>query len=191
MKERKNAVTMHGNPLTLEGKDLEAGDKAPDFKVLDGDLKEVTLADFPQKVLILSAVPSLDTPVCNKETRRFDAELLNLGPDVGIVTVSMDLPFAQNRWRKESGVRKIQTVSDHRDASFGMAYGDLIKELRLLARTVYVLDSDRRIRHIERVTEQTTEPDYNKVLSAVNELLAEEEPAESVVERVRRPMGKA
>ncbi|MGD9259271.1 MAG: thiol peroxidase, partial [Desulfobacterales bacterium] len=130
MEERNGAVTMHGNPLTLLGKDLNVGESAPDLELLDNDLNPVKLSSYRGKICVVSAVPSLDTPVCDMETRRFNQEAANLGSDVAIVTVSMDLPFAQKRWCGAAGVDKVVTLSDHRTAAFGEAYGVLIKELR-------------------------------------------------------------
>jgi thiol peroxidase len=167
MEERAGKITMKGNPLTLVGKELKLGDTAPDFEVLDNDLAPVKLGSFKGKVCIVSSVPSLDTPVCDMETRRFNEEAGKLGPDIRVLTISMDLPFAQKRWCGAAGVDKVTTLSDHRDASFGIAYGVLIKELRLLARAVFVIDGGGVIRHIELVNELTEEPDYDAVLNAV------------------------
>ena len=161
---------MKGNPITLVGADPKVGDKAPDFAAIDNDLAPVGLDSFRGKVCIISAVPSLDTPVCDMETRRFNDEASRLGDDVVILTISMDLPFAQKRWCGAAGVDRVQTLSDHRDASFGMAYGVLIKELRLLARAVFVVDQQGVIRHIELVKEIVDEPNYESILAAVAEL---------------------
>jgi len=166
MEERSGIITMKGNPLTLVGKALKVGDAAPDFEVLDNDLAPVNFDSFRGKVCVVSSVPSLDTPVCDMETRRFNEEAGNLGPDIRVLTISMDLPFAQKRWCGAAGVDKVVTLSDHRGASFGMAYGVLIKELRLLARAVFVIDVTGIIRHIEIVKELTEEPDYEAVLKA-------------------------
>jgi thiol peroxidase len=171
MEERAGVITMKGNPLTLAGKELKVGDPAPDFEVLDNDLTPVRLSSFKGKVCVVSAVPSLDTPVCDMETRRFNEEAGTLGSDVLILTISMDLPFAQKRWCGAAGVDKVITLSDHRDASFGTTYGVLIKELRLLGRAVFVLDREGTIRYIQVVKEVTNEPDYDAVLEAVNKLL--------------------
>ncbi len=171
MKERTGFFTMKGNPLTLLGNDVKVGDNAPDFQVLDNDMGPVTRADFKGKVLILSAVTSLDTSVCDTETRRFNDEATKLGEDVVIVTVSMDLPFAQKRWCGAAGIDRVKTVSDHRDASFGEAYGVLVKELRLLARAVFVVDREGVIQYVQRLKEGTDEPDYDAVLGAVGALV--------------------
>ena len=171
MEERHGAVTMKGNPLTLVGKGVKVGEAAPDFTALDNGLAPVKLSAFRGKVCILSSVPSLDTPVCDLETKKFNEEAGKLGPNVQILTISMDLPFAQKRWCGANGVTKIQTLSDHRDASFGTAYGVLIKELRLLARAVFVIDRKGVVQHSQMVGELTKEPDYDAVLSALKKLL--------------------
>jgi thiol peroxidase len=170
MEERKGMVTMKGNPLTLVGKALKVGDRAPDFGVLDNNLSPVSLSSYRGKACIISAVPSLDTPVCDLETRRFNQEAANLSPDVVILTVSMDLPFAQKRWCGAASVDRVITLSDHKDASFGAAYGVLIKELRLLARAVFVVDRKGVIQHIEIVKELTQEPNYEAALQAAKQL---------------------
>ncbi len=166
--ERPGATTMRGNPLTLIGPELKAGDKAPEFTLLNNDLKPVTLAETAGKVRILSTVPSLDTPVCDTETRRFNQEAAKL-LNVAILTVSMDLPFAQKRWCGAAGVDKVQTLSDHRDASFAQAYGTLIKELRLTSRAVFVVDKSGTLRHVEYVKEVASEPNYEAALAAASE----------------------
>lgn len=171
MLERPGAVTFQGNPLTLLGKEVKVGDKAPEFQTLDNSLSPVTLAKYQGKVLIISSVPSLDTPVCDLETRRFNEEAANLGRDVVVLTVSMDLPFAQARWCGAAGVTNVTTLSDHRDAAFGSAYGVLIKELRLLARAVFVVDRKGDIRYAELVKEITHEPDYDGALKAAKSCL--------------------
>jgi thioredoxin-dependent peroxiredoxin len=171
MQERDGLVTMKGNPITLVGSELEVGDKAPDFVAIDNDLNPVNFDSFRGKVCIISSVPSLDTPVCDMETRRFNDEAGRLGDEVEILTISMDLPFAQKRWCGAAGVDRVQTLSDHRDAAFGQAYGVLIKDLRLLARAVFVVDKEGSIRHIELVKEIASEPDYDSVLTAVKELV--------------------
>ena len=171
MKERKGLVTMKGNPLVLLGDEVKAGDKAPAFQLVANDLSVVDSSAYKGKVLILSAVPSLDTPVCDLQTRTFNKRASDLGNDVQVLTISMDLPFAQKRWCGAAGIDKLITLSDHREAAFGTAYGALIKELRLLARAVYVLDRQGIIRYIQVVKELTQEPDYGEVLQAVKKLL--------------------
>jgi thiol peroxidase len=172
MKERTGLVTIKGNPLTLVGNEIKVGDKAPDFTLLDNDLNPVKLSSFLGKVVVLSSVPSLDTPVCDMETRKFNQEAAKLGSDVVILTISMDLPFAQKRWCGAAGVDRVKTLSDHRDAAFGTTYGTLLKELRLLARNIYVIDKKGTIQYQQLVKEVTNEPDYNAVLRAVKELAA-------------------
>ena len=171
MQERDGLVTMKGNPITLMGTELQVGDKAPDFVAVDNDLNPVSFDSFRGKVCIVSSVPSLDTPVCDMETRRFNDEAGRLGDDVEILTISMDLPFAQKRWCGAAGVDRVQTFSDHRDAAFGQAYGVLIKGLRLLARAVFVVDKEGTIRYMELVKEIASEPDYDAVMTALKELV--------------------
>jgi thiol peroxidase len=171
MQERQEAVTMAGKELTLVGKPLHVGDKAPDFVVLDNSLNSVTFGAFRGKVCIISSVPSLDTPVCDMETRRFNDEASRLAEEVVVLTISMDLPFAQKRWCGAAGITRVQTLSDHLNASFGTAYGVLIKELRLLARAVFVVDRQGTVRYVELVREIANEPDYEAVLRAVRELV--------------------
>jgi len=172
MQERKGAVTLRGNPLTLVGDEIREGAPAPDVTLLDNDLKPVKLSDFRGKVLIVSSVPSLDTPVCDMETRRFNTEAAGLGGDVQVLTVSMDLPFAQKRWCGAAGVDKVKTLSDHREAAFGRAFGVLIQELRLLARSIFVVDREGIVRYVQHVKEVSQEPDYGAVIAAVKKLLA-------------------
>jgi len=171
MNERTGLVTMRGNPITLLGQELEVGDPAPDFAVIGTDLKQVNFSSFGGKVCVIYSVPSLDTPVCDTTTRRFNEEASRLGPQVTILTVSMDLPFAQARWCGAAGVEAVKTLSDHREASFGNAYGVLIKEMRLLARAVFVVDRDGLVRHIEIVKEIAEEPDFDAALDAVKKLV--------------------
>ena len=170
MEERTGKTTMKGNPLTLLGPELKVEDPAPDFEVLDNDLQPAKLSSFSGKICVISSVPSLDTPICDMETRRFNEEAGKLGDDVIILTISMDLPFAQKRWCGAAGVDRVTTLSDHRDASFGKAYGVLIKELRLLARAVFVVDKKGILKYIQLVKEVTEEPDYDAVLDAVKKL---------------------
>jgi len=171
MEERSAAVTMHGNPLTLVGRALNVGDPAPDLELLDNDLNPVKLSSFQGKVCVISAVPSLDTPVCDMETRRFNETAGKLGDNVVILTVSMDLPFAQKRWCGAAGVESVITLSDHRDAAFGTAFGVLIKELRLLGRSIFVLDRKGTVQYIQHVKELSEEPDYDAVIEAVRKIV--------------------
>ena len=170
MEERKGIITMKGQPLTLLGTEIKIGEHAPDFEVLANDLSAVNLASYGDKVCIISSVPSLDTSVCDMMTRRFNQEAVNLGEDVVVLTISMDLPFAQKRWCGAADVKNVQTLSDHRDASFGTAFGVLIKELRLLGRAVFVVDKEGIVRYVQIVKELTNEPDYEAVLQAVKDI---------------------
>jgi len=171
MEERSAAVTMHGNPLTLVGQELNVGDAAPDLELLDNDLNAVKLSSFQGKVCVISVVPSLDTPVCDMQTRRFNEAAGKLGDDVVILTISMDLPFAQKRWCGAADVKRVITLSDHRDAAFGTAFGVLIKELRLLGRSIFVLDRSGIIQYIQNVKELSEEPDYDTVLEATQKIV--------------------
>ena len=170
MEERTGITSFKGNPVTLLGPELQVGDKAPDFLVVDTSLATKTLADFKGKTRIISAVPSLDTPVCDTETRRFNQEAAALADDIVVLTVSLDLPFAQNRWCAAAGIDRVTTLSDYRERSFGLAYGVLIKELLLLSRSIFVVDADDTIRYIQHVPEITDEPDYAAVLEAAKGL---------------------
>jgi len=170
MKERTGIVTFKGSPLTLVGEEIRLGDEAPNFTVLDSDLSPFEFRPAEGKIFIIASVPSLDTPVCDREVRRFNDEATKLGPDVEILTISMDLPFAQKRWCGAAGIERVRTFSDHRDASFGSAYGVLVKELRLLARAVFVVAPDGKIKYVEIVKEMTDEPDYGALLKFVGEL---------------------
>jgi thiol peroxidase len=169
--ERPGATTLKGNPLTLIGPELKPGDTAPDFTVTDGSLKPVSLKDTEGAVRILSVVPSLDTPVCDAQTKRFNEAAAQL-PGVDIITVSMDLPFAQKRWCGAFGVDKVKMLSDHKDGSFGTNYGTLIKELRIESRAIFVVDKDNKIRHAEYVKEVADFPDYESALSAARDASA-------------------
>uniref|UniRef100_A0A7V5XF01 Thiol peroxidase n=1 Tax=Thermodesulfobacterium geofontis TaxID=1295609 RepID=A0A7V5XF01_9BACT len=164
-------VTFQGNPLTLVGNEVKVGDKAPDFVVLDSNLKEVRLKDFPGKIKLISVTPSLDTPVCDMQARRFNEAAAKLPDDVVIMNISMDLPFAIARFCTSAGIDRVKVLSDHKDGSFGNAYGVLIKELRLLARSVFIIDRDDKIKYIEVVPEITNHPDYEKAIEAVKSLL--------------------
>ena len=169
--ERAGATTLKGNPLTLVGPELKAGDAAPDFHTVDNGLKPVTLKDTGNQVRIISVIPSLDTPVCDAQTKRFNEEAGKL-PDVSIITVSMDLPFAQKRWCGAFGVDNVRMLSDHVDGSFGSHYGTLIKELRIESRAIFVVDQHNRIRHAEYVKEVADFPNYEAALAAVRNALA-------------------
>jgi thiol peroxidase len=168
--DRKGIVTIHGDPLTLTGTEREPGDKAPDFTVLDGDLKEVSLKDFAGKIKVISVTPSLDTPVCDLQARRFNSEAAQLPADVAVINISMDLPFAISRFCTSAGIDKVKAFSDHRDASFGNAYGVLIKELRLLSRSIFIIDKDDVIRYMQIVSEIKEHPDYERALAELKKI---------------------
>ena len=170
MKERTGIITMKGNPLTLLGNEVNLGERAPDFIALDPNLTPIKLLSYRGKICVISSVPSLDTPVCDTETRKFNEEAGKLGDKIQILTISMDLPFAQKRWCGAAGISKIQTLSDHRDAQFGLAYGVLIKELRLLARAVFLVDQKIDLRYTQLVKEITNEPNYEEIWSELKKL---------------------
>ena len=169
--ERAGVVTFKGNPLTVIGPEIRVGSKAPDFEVLAQDLSPFRLASVTGKTLLISVVPSLDTPVCDAQTRRFNEEAATL-PNVAILTISMDLPFAQKRWCGAAGISRVTVLSDHKEASFGKAYGVLIKELRLLSRSIFLIDSAGTVRYVEYVPEVTSHPNYDAALAAVRHLSA-------------------
>lgn len=163
--ERPGATTLKGNPLTLVGPELKAGDPAPEFEVVDKTLQAVTLASTGDGVRVFSVVPSLDTPVCDMQTKRFNEEAAKL-PNIKIYTVSMDLPFAQSRWCGAFGVDNVKMLSDHRAGSFGSGYGTLIKELRIESRAIFVVGSDNKLAHVEYVKEVADHPNYEAALAA-------------------------
>ena len=171
MQERTGIITFKGNPFTLLGPEIKVGDAAPDFRVVDNALAPVTLASFSGKVKIISAVPSLDTPVCDTETRRFNQAAASLPHNVAVLTISLDLPFAQKRWCGAAGIDRVQVLSDYQDRSFAAAYGLLIKELKLLARAIFIVDAANVVRYIQVVPEVTSEPDYAAVIAAAKALL--------------------
>lgn len=165
MAERVGVTTMKGNPLTLLGNEVKVGDNAPDVTLVANDLSEVKLSSFKGKKVIISAVPSLDTPVCDLETKRFNQEAAKLG-DVVILTVSKDLPFAQKRWCAAAGVAAVKTLSDYR-SNFGETYGILIKGLNLLARAIFIVNEEGKVVYTQLVKEVASEPNYEEVLKAV------------------------
>lgn len=169
MEERKGVVSMQGNALTLCGPEIKVGATAPDFTVLDAGLKPVKLSDFDGKVKIISTIPSIDTGVCAMQTRRFNQEATAL-KDVVILTISCDLPFALGRFCGAEGIDKVITLSDHKDTDFGLKYGFLIKELRLLNRGIVVLDRNNKVAYVEYVKENTELPDFEAALAAVKKL---------------------
>ncbi len=168
--ERPGATTLKGNPLTLVGPELKVGDKAPQFEAVGAGLKPVTLEATGSGIRIFSVVPSLDTPVCDAQTKRFNDEAGKL-PNVDFYSVSMDLPFAQSRWCGAYGVDHVKMLSDHRSGSFGENYGTLIKELRIESRAIFVLDAENKLRYVEYVKEVGDHPDYDAALKAVHELV--------------------
>jgi thiol peroxidase len=172
--ERKGIVTAKGNPVTLIGPEIKIGQKAPDFSLLDQDLNELHLSDFKRKVKLISVTSSLDTSVCDLQLRRFNEEAGKLGSEVVVLNVSVDLPFAIKRFCTAAGIEKAVVLSDHRDVSFGKSYGVLIKELRLLHRSVFVIDRDDVIRYVQIVPEMGMEPDYESALKAARSILKEE-----------------
>ena len=169
--ERPGGTTFKGNPLTLLGPELKPGDKAPDFEVVDRTLQPYNLEKTGKTVRIFSVVPSLDTPVCDMQTKRFNDEFSKLG-DVKIFTVSMDLPFAQSRYCGTFGIDNVTMLSDHRRGSFGIAYGTLIKEWRILSRAIFVVDSNDILQHVQYVKEVAEHPNYEAALTKARELAA-------------------
>jgi len=168
--ERQGAVTLKGNPLTLVGDEVKVGDKAPDFTVFEGLGAPVTLGDLAGKVAVFNVVLSVDTPICDAQTRRFNEEAAGLGEDVEILTVSMDLPFRAKSYCEGAGIDRVKLVSDYRDASFGEAWGILIKEHRLLGRAIFVVDREGTVRYAEYVPEIAQHPDYDSALEAIKGL---------------------
>jgi thiol peroxidase len=169
--DRKGVVTFKGSPLTLLGEEVKIGQKAKDFKALDSNLTEKGLGAFNGKIKLIASVPSLDTPVCDTEIKRFNDEAAKLSKDLAIIFVSMDLPFAQKRFCQEFDINKVKTLSDHRDADFGNKFGVLIKELRLLARAIFILDKDDNIKYTEYVGELGNPPNYSAALEALKKLV--------------------
>jgi len=166
MEERTGIISFKGSPVTLLGPELKIGEKAPDFRVVDANLTPISLADFAGKTKIICAVPSLDTPVCDTETRRFNQEAAKLPDDIAVLIVSLDLPFAQTRWCAAAGIDRVKILSDYQEHSFALAYGVLIKELMLLSRSILVVDGNDVLRYVQHVPEITEEPDYQAVLEA-------------------------
>ncbi len=169
--KRSGVITFKGNPFHLLGPEIKVGQKAPDFKVVDNGLQPVTLSSGQGKVQLITVVPSLDTPVCDSMTRKFNEEAAKLPDKVAVYTISLDLPFAQKRWCGNAGIEKVQTLSDYQDRSFGLNYGLLIDELKLLARAVVVIDPQGKIAYLEIVPEVTAEPDYAAALAAARSLV--------------------
>lgn len=171
MEKRTGVITFLGNPMTLVGPEVKVGEKAPNFTLLNNDLKPVTLADYEGKVKVISVVPSLDTGVCDAQTRWFNQNAANLSKDVAILTVSVDLPFAQKRWCGAAGIDQVETLSDHKDVNFGTNYGFLIEELRLLTRGIVVIGKDDVVRYVEYVPEVTNAVNFDAAVAAAKELI--------------------
>ncbi len=168
--ETKRTVNFKGNPLTLIGNEVKPGQKAPDFEVLTNGLAPVKLSNYAGKIKVISVVPSLDTPVCDAQTRRFNEEAVKFNKDVVVLTISMDLPFAQARWCGAAGIKNVETLSDHKMGNFGMAYGVFIAELRLLSRSIFIIDKDDKVVYAEYVPEVTEHPKYEAVLEALKKI---------------------
>lgn len=171
IQERQAAVQFKGNPATLLGPEIKVGDAAPDFQVVDNALQPVTLATDAGKVRLITVVPSLDTPVCDTMTRQFNEEAAMLPDSVAVYTISVDLPFAQKRWCGNAGIDKVRTLSDYQERSFGLNYGLLLKDLKLLARAVFIIDQDDRVAYVELVPEVTAEPSYAAAIEEVKKLI--------------------
>ncbi|WP_438493564.1 thiol peroxidase [Paenibacillus sp. IHBB 3054] len=169
--ERTGVAAFKGNPITLVGPQLKAGDSAPQFTVSKNLLEDTSLSDYAGKIKLISVVPSLDTGVCDAQTRRFNSEAAELGDDVVILTISMDLPFAQARWCGAAGIDRVITLSDHKEAAFGQAYGVLIKEFRLDMRSIFVIDKNDTLAYVEYLGEMSEHPNYEAAIVAVKELL--------------------
>jgi thioredoxin-dependent peroxiredoxin len=169
--ERSGIVTFAGNPVTLIGSEIRVGDKAPNFEVLANNLSKVTLEDSKGKVRLISCVPSLDTGVCDAQTRKFNQLASNLGNNVEVLTISVDLPFAQNRWCGAAGIERVQTLSDHFKMSFGTAFGTYIKEHRLECRAVFVVDEKDVVQYVEYVPEITEHPNYEAALEVIKAII--------------------
>ena len=170
MEKRTGVVTFAGNPITLVGPEIKVGQQAPDFTVLSNDLQPKTLKDYEGKVKVISVVPSLDTGVCDAQTRWFNQDATSLSEDVVVLTISMDLPFAQKRWCGAEGIENAIMLSDYFDHSFGRDYGLLMNEWHILARAVFVLDSDNIVRYVEYVDNINSEPDFEAAISAAKAL---------------------
>ena len=171
MEKRTGVVTFAGNPIALLGKEVKVGDKAPAFTLLDNGLGEKTLADYAGKVKVISVVPPLDTGVCDAQTRWFNQNVSKLGENVVVLTVSVDLPFAQKRWCGAAGIDKVETLSDHRDLSFGENYGFILEGLRLLSRGIVVIDKDDVVRYVEYVPEVTSAVNFDAAEAATKALV--------------------
>jgi thiol peroxidase len=170
MQERTGLVTLRGMPMTLVGTPLKEKNDSPDVTLLSNDLSPAKLSNYKGKICLISSVPSLDTPVCDMQTRRFNQEVTQIGNNIHVLTVSVDLPFAQKRWCGASGIDNVITLSDHRETAFGMSYGILMKEVRLLARAVFILDESGTLQYQEIVSEIGNEPDFAAALSVLKSI---------------------
>jgi thioredoxin-dependent peroxiredoxin len=168
--ERKGVVTVKGDPVTLVGEEIKVGQKAPDFTLLDSNLNEIKLEKFKDKIKLIATVPSLDTPICDLQIKRFNDEAAEISKDIVIIFVSMDLPFAQKRFCQAYSIKKVKTLSDHRDADFAVKYGVLIKGLRLLSRSIFILDNNNDVQYVEYVQEIASHPDYEAALKALSSI---------------------
>jgi thiol peroxidase len=171
VQERTGIATLGGNPITLLGPEIKVGDQAPDFKVNKDLMTEVSLADYAGKIKLISVVPSVDTGTCDAQTRRFNVEADKLGDDVVILTISVDLPFAQSRFCGAAGIDKVVALSDYKNRSFGQAYGVLIKEIQLDQRAIFIVDANDTVQYVEYLTEMKDHPDYEAALSALKALI--------------------
>ena len=171
MEANNRSISWRGTPFNLSGNEIKVGDPAPDCELVANDLSLVRLSSYQEKIRIISALPSLDTPTCDMETRKFNNMAAKMHANTVILTVSMDLPFAQKRWCGAAGVDKVVTLSDHLKGEFGIAYGVMIEERRLLARAVFLVDPDGVVQHVEVVGELAQEPDYDAILKKLAELV--------------------
>ena len=171
MIERPNAVSVDGHPLTLLGPEIKVGDKAPDFSVISADFSEITLESSAGRIRMILSVGSLDTDVCDAETKRFNDELSGFAQDIEVLCISCDLPFAQVRWCGQSNVERVKTLSDHRDVSFGTAYGTLVKESRLLSRAIFIIDVNDVVQYVQYVPDVSQHPDYDSALEALRKIV--------------------
>lgn len=169
--ERRSAVTLGGNPLTLVGPELKAGDSAPDFRCVKGLNEPVSIDTYRDKVKVFNVIGSVDTSVCDNQTRKFNEEASDLPDKVVVITVSMDLPFAMNRYCAAAGIDKVEMISDYQHASFGESYGVLVKEYRLLSRSLFIADTDNVLRYVQYVKEISEEPDYESALSVLRSMI--------------------
>lgn len=170
MSQSTATVTFKGNPVTLVGEPPKVGEKAPDFALTAADLSTRCLSDYQGKIKLISVVGSLDTSTCDAQTRQFNEQAASLGDDVAVLTISMDLPMAQKRWCGAAGIDRVECLSDYKDHSFGKDWGVRVKELGLLARSVFIVDRDDTVRYVQRVPEIAQEPDYDDAMEALKQM---------------------